>query len=182
MYLLKSRERFVENKGDIVEKEIDELDKEIKIDPSFCPQVLAIDRIGPYALDDLENLVPDVKLVVKLSMGTSALTLIVKLHQRVEKVLVGELVPVQSIPKYTFLVAADFPNTMEKDGDKTRLEVWVLDIFGAPKEDDTNHHQLFGLGRCNNEWHLACDKFKVVHNVFKEVLREAFECCRLLLG
>ena len=52
--------------------------------------MLPIDGIGPYALDDLKDFVPNVELVVELSMSSRVLDFDVELHQRMQQVLGSE--------------------------------------------------------------------------------------------
>ena len=63
-------------------------------------------------------------------------------------------------------------DSCKQDGDQTRLDARVLHILGAAQECDANLHELLGLLRRDDVWHVSRDEFKVVHDIFQEVLRQ----------
>jgi hypothetical protein len=97
--------------------------------PCFCGKVVTVHLVWPDALDDLEDLVANIELVVKLRVCASALTLVVELHQSMQQVLHGELVSKQCVSKNALWMMWDLPYSMEENGNQAGLQVWVLDVL-----------------------------------------------------
>jgi hypothetical protein len=139
--------------------------------PCFRGEVVTVNRIWPNALDDLENLKPDVELVVELCVHACALAFVVELHEGMQQMLCGEVVIIESLTQNTLRSTRDFPDAVEENCDKTRLEVWVFDVFGTPQEHDADLHKLLTLSRGDDVRHHACDELEVTNNVFDKVFR-----------
>jgi hypothetical protein len=88
VYLREFGECFIQNVGSVVEKKINESKEELSIGSGFTSvpcrmsslviyvlallrQTLFVNVVCPNTLDDLEDLVSDVKLIVELGMSTS---------------------------------------------------------------------------------------------------------------
>jgi hypothetical protein len=135
MNLFEGGEGLVENERDVVEQQVDELDKEVQVDtdemlvliyvkitetdiPCFCREVLTVHGVWPYTLDNLEDLVTDVKLVVELCVGTSALALNVELHQRMQQMLRCKIVSEEGVAEHALWPPRYSPHAMEEDRDQ----------------------------------------------------------------
>ena len=112
-------EYLIQHESYVVDEHVHELHEEVCVHSRLLGQILAVERIGPYGLDDLEDLepkrqknwsadvsevaqgmveIPYVKLIEKLRVTPSAFRLNIELHERVKKVPVGELAAHQKIP------------------------------------------------------------------------------------
>jgi hypothetical protein len=87
----------------------------------------------------------------------------------------GEIMVVKSLAEHALCSALDFPDAMEENGDKTRLEVWVFDVFRAPQKHNADLYKLFALGGGDDVRHHSRDELEITNNVFDKVLRKTPE-------
>ncbi len=81
MDLDKGGQRFVKDKGDVVQQQIDEADEKVHVDLRLFVQLLAVNGVGPDAFDNLEDFVSDVELLEELVVCSRGLDFDVELHQ-----------------------------------------------------------------------------------------------------
>ena len=65
---------------------------------------------------------------------------------------IGELAPHQKITQRAFGLAGTLMTAVKQDGDETRLDARVLDVFTIAKEGDGEFNQLLALLRSQDVW------------------------------
>ena len=71
----------------------------------------------------------------------------IEFHQRMQEVIICELFPCQRISQNTLLPVVYRPSPVEKQGNQSRFQIRVLDVFWITKEGNAKHNQLISLGR-----------------------------------
>jgi hypothetical protein len=85
--------------------------------PCFRGKVVSVNRVWPNALDDLEDLKPDVELVVELCVHACALAFVVEFHEGMQQMLCSKVMIIESLTENTLGSTRDFPDAMEENRD-----------------------------------------------------------------
>ena len=114
-------------------------------------------------------------------MRAGTLGLDIKIHQRVEKMLVSKWRPVQHVSEHALChVRAVRPDTVEKDRHQSRLDIRALDVVCVSQERDAYRHYLLTLCRRDDVRHVGHNVLEVGDNILEKVLRKASEDIRRL--